>query len=235
MAISFKGLGSSKIQKTVLIKTTQSWTVPADVTSIELTMCSGGGAGTSTSGGGGSVDFTVLTVTPSSTHTVTIGAGGAKGSVPTSGSTSSFGSLFSVSPGFTGGRPGALGGAGSQKLDKVTTQWGGTDGGGIPTVSFAQPGFNGLGGGGGSVGAYWTNAANSSQTAGLYGAAGGGMGGTPQLSWNGSSFVLGVGTPAENAATNSGGGGGGGYATSTTTYGGNGGSGIAIIKYWSAL
>jgi hypothetical protein len=236
MPISFKSLGSSaKIQKTVIIKSTQSWTAPADVTSIELTMCSGGGAGQVETGGGGSVDFDVLTVVPSTAYTVTIGAGGAKGASPTNGSVSSFGALFAVQQGYAGGRPGARGGAGGRKLDKVTTQWGGTDGGGISTVSFAQPGYNGLGGGGGASGSYWTQSANSAQTAGFYGASGGGYGGTPQLSWNGSSFVLGVGTPAENGLANSGGGGGAGYATSTSTYGGNGGSGIAIIKYWSAL
>lgn len=249
MAINFSELGGGggggKFQKTEIIKSTQSWTAPADVTEVEVILCGGGGGGGAAyvgnssfgyaaSGGGGSMTFDILTVTPSSSYTITIGAGGsgapnsnaANGSA---GSSSSFGALLSIA------------------------------GGGFGTPGYSRkPGVPaGLGGAGGTGAAQLVNnSSNTAQqvyaaTAGSstvfgYGAGGGGGGfnhnhGSEPA--NGSTFGAGTGRydntsyGDEDALPNTGAGGGGGVGigSGTTDYtGGNGGSGVCVIKYWTA-
>lgn len=222
-------LSKATVQKTEIITSTQTWTVPAGVSQLELIMCGGGGGGAwgasqSSGGGGGSVDYTVLNVTPGSTHTITIGGGGAgAGSLNAKGSTggtSSFGSLFSVLGAEGGGsvnnsnNDGPIGGQGS-RLGGGGGNGASTSGTNAGTGNNGAPGAFGLGGGGGGS-AY----AVSSDFSGSPGANGGGRGGRAGTN------------PGTNAATNSGSGGGG--AGTTTNGPGNGGSGIAIIKYWTA-
>lgn len=206
---------AAKIQKTERITSTQSWTVPADVTSLEVILCGGGGgAGTAAAGfnhaaGAGSVDFAILTVSPSSIHTVTIGAGGAPNST---GGTSSFGSLFSIAGGGYGG----------------------------PNTRATPSRGSGLGGGGG-VRSQSTGVSGSNGGAGAFGlGGGGGAGGVNDNAWfagpgssGGGSGTAGV-SGAQNGYANSGGG-GGGADSNLGSNGGSGGSGVAIIKYWSAL
>ena len=104
------------IEKEDIIRSTQTWTAPADVNSIEVLLCGGGGSGDATNvstpvGGLGSVIKSYLTVTPNTTYTVTIGAGGAAPATGTdglSGSASSFGALLSID--------GATGGTNASKL-----------------------------------------------------------------------------------------------------------------------
>jgi hypothetical protein len=82
-----------------------SFTVPADVSIIYLEGVGGGGGGSGSSGGcGGIFRSGIFTVTPSSVHTVTIGAAGAGsgGAVGGTGGDSSFGSILSF-PGGSGG------------------------------------------------------------------------------------------------------------------------------------
>jgi hypothetical protein len=81
-----------------------SFTVPAGISSLKISVVSGGG-GTSGSYGGtggfGGFSQGVYTVTPGAVHTVTVGGGGASvtAGTPGSGGTSSFGSLISVTGG----------------------------------------------------------------------------------------------------------------------------------------
>jgi len=190
-----------KTQKIDIIKSTQSWTAPADVSSVEVILCGGGGGGGNYTpgvsgfdyqgaGGGGSLFYEKLNVTPESSYTVTIGSGGAGNSV---GGTSSFGALLTAvggsnGSGFSPGAPAGLGGpggfyeaTGSPYNQRLTSANGST-------------GAFGFGGGGGSTA---TQGANG------------------------------------NGAANTGSGGKGTTASGGT--GNPGGSGIAIIKYWSAL
>jgi len=110
--------GAAMTQKTVRITSTTSWTAPTGVTSVEVILCGGGGGGQGGSslanwgggGGGGSVTYSVLTVVPATSYTITIGAGGAGGSGSggaygsgSTGGTSSFGALLSIAGGGPGG------------------------------------------------------------------------------------------------------------------------------------
>lgn len=237
MPISFASLsggGASKIQKTEKITSTQSWTVPADVEQVEVILCGGGGSGAivtsaGAGGGGGSADYALLSVTPGESFTITIGAGGAgtKGyanAYGNNGTSSSFGSYFSVEPGIGGGREnyspynenwqlyggkgggkGSRGGVGMDSTTDVTMD--------------AGVGFMGYGAGGGWGGKQvWQSGAASN---------GAGAGGNYQII-------------AENAKANTGGGGGGHSCSGLSPVGngdggaGNGGSGVCIIKYWTA-
>lgn len=67
---------------------TDTWIVPAGITSI-LVECWGGGGGgsTATGGNGGGYIISLIAVTPGQTVSMTIGAGGAKGSVSVNGIT----------------------------------------------------------------------------------------------------------------------------------------------------
>lgn len=101
-------LGSSKIQKTEYIKSTQNWVCPGDVTEIEIILCGGGGGGSSGTGespGAGSVINDFLYVIPGTTYLVTIGAGGVgaiNSASTTVGGTSSFGSDLFIAGGGRG-------------------------------------------------------------------------------------------------------------------------------------
>lgn len=201
---------AAKVQKTKIITDTQSWTVPADVSSLEVILCGGGGGGNhnggaqANGGGGGSVFYNVLTVTPGSTHTVTIGAGGAINNF-TSATSSTFGSLMEAT-GAKGGMPAAAG---------IPAGLGGPGGGMDGTSSNGRPGLSGafgFGGGGGASGS--GGMSNAGSNGGGYGAD------------NGS-------REATAGAPNTGSGGGGGWGSSWPAKAG--GSGVCIIKYWSAL
>lgn len=113
---SYKG---QIIEHTDIITGTSTWTAPADVRQVDVLLCGGGGGGdTVGTGGAGSVNQKILSVTPGTTYTITIGAGGVGAASPTAGSTSSFGSLFSVAGGGAGTSsnlsdgPGGVGGFG---------------------------------------------------------------------------------------------------------------------------
>ena len=74
-----------------IIVSTGTWTAPAGVTKVRAIAIGGAGGGGSgccvaASGGGGGFDSGTLTVTPGTTYTVTIGAGGAGVSSGTGGS-----------------------------------------------------------------------------------------------------------------------------------------------------
>lgn len=199
-----------KMEYTVKITGTQSWTAPAGVTKVEVILCGGGGGGgganTGTSpgsGGGGSVDYGVLTVSPGTGYTVTIGAGGGVTSqaAGTAGSASSFGALLTAAGGPGGGFN--------------TSTAGSALGGGSGPGMNGAPGFGGFGGGGG--GGYYP--LNQGYVLPGGGASGGGRGG--------SSGALGTAAVANTGS------GGGGSGAGGALAGSAGGSGVCIIKYWA--
>lgn len=210
---------AAKYQRIVKITSTQSWTTPADVTSVEVLMCGGGGAGagqrSGTSsfrgGGGGSVDIRSFGVTPSTAYTITIGGGGA-GNISSvqapQGSTSSFGALFSVTGGYGGGLEDGRGSGYASPGGNAAGRGGSGGHGGYSSSTTGIPGSGYLGFGGGGAGG------------------GGGYFGT-------STDGGGGGAAGAVGLANTGGGGAANYNANTA--GGNGGSGIAFIKYWSAL
>lgn len=153
---------ATKIQKIDYITETSSWTAPNDVSSIELILCGGGGGGAnynntsgySGGGGGGSAYYTVLSVNPGSSYTITIGAGGAGVASGTVGdgsqgsesifSDSSLNAMFSAPGGLgsqsrKGGSGKGLGGAGGFIAMNSTYGGGGAIG---------QSGYHGYGSGG---------------------------------------------------------------------------------------
>lgn len=260
MPISYKSLGaSSKIQKTAVIKSTQSWTVPADVTSVDIVLCGGGAGGMagfasswSASGGSGSADIATLAVTPGSSYTITIGAGGppsmhSPGELPVKAGDSSFGNLFTVEGAWSwgtwgtttnnnlflySGKPGGkCGGQGARRFNPNNQ---GADVSGPEITVLAQTGIPeyGVGGGGGAGSHSWNLGKYSSTWMLQHGVNGGGR--ASLAGHDGSSWNIAAGSAGE---PNTGGGGGGGAYTGTGDWsaGHNGGSGICIIKYWSAL
>ena len=102
-----------------------TFTVPAGITKVKVTVVGGGGAGggfnntTGTrygGGGGGVADFKIVTgLTPASNITVTVGAGasGTTANTGGSGGTSSFGAFCSATGGSGGGSAVGTGGNGS--------------------------------------------------------------------------------------------------------------------------
>ena len=183
-----------------------TFTVPAGVTKVKVTVVGGGGGGrtatnsTSQGGGGsGGAAIKVITgLTPGGTVAVTVGTGGAAN---TNGVTSSFGAYCSatggVSPGLSSNNPGPGGDGGTATGGDINFTGGA--GGGGSGVSGTVAGNGGGGGcsifGGGGLGAVGTNAVNTA----------------------------GAGAPGTGAG---GGGGCGGPGT-----GGTGGSGIVIVEY----
>lgn len=243
MAISVIGgaAPAARYERTDRITSTQSWTAPADVTRVEIILCGGGGGGSEIAsssigggGGGGSVDYSVLTVTPLTAYTITIGAGGAGrqnslGGTGFDGGSSSFGALLTIGG---GGGGGITSPSTAHNIGGLRAGLGGDGGGGLsyqsatgtfsPTQS-GGPGAHNLGGGGGG------GIADNFRFEIAPGNAvnGGGRGGDARN--------LG----GLNGVANTGGGGGGGRGANNPSgsirNGGNGGSGVAIIKYWSAL
>jgi hypothetical protein len=118
-----------------LFASSGSWTCPAGVTRAKITVFGGGGGGTFSGcdgkGGLGGVGWNYFTVTPGTTYTVTIGAGGAGVTTGTSnaGGTTSFGALISATGGGStnGGADGINGScANSLVLTTVLTRFAST-------------------------------------------------------------------------------------------------------------
>lgn len=176
---------------------TYSWVAPAGVTSISVVVVGGGGGGETNyendGGGGGALAWVNnRTVVPGNSYSVTVGAGGARGTygvrpIPQSdtgagypGGTSSMSSLgvtveatggggasylnYLPGPGGTFSSP--SGGGGNGGAGGSSGEWSGAGGGGAG-------GYTGNGGDGGNMGAGGTTGANG---AGGGGAGGGGSG-----------------------------------------------------------
>ena len=186
----FEGWSTKTVVKTAIFTESGSWTVPANVTSVDVfLMGGGGGAGgnltydssyTSFGGGGGAgrLKKQQLTVTPGQSITVTIGAGGtagvdrtgtgSSGGVGSNGGSTSFGTLLSATGGNGGGGGStpASGGGGDGGA--------GSAGGGGGSCGGTHGGSGGNGdycGGGGASSS--TNANTKGGNGGTYGGGGG--------------------------------------------------------------
>lgn len=195
----------------------RTWTVPANVTSLQYLIVGGGGGGGSDNGGGGGAGGYLAgvstAVTPGDTALVVVGNGGAgaanASSTASNGGISRFASLI------------ALGGGGGGSIDNTAGADGGSAGGraanrsgnaesAIATTSPSQ----GNNGGGKSSGGYGGGGGGGASTAGANGGSNiGGNGGAGRVS-----NITGVNV------TYAGGGGGGGDSNTAGT-GGTGGGG----------
>lgn len=232
---------------------------------VEYVVVAGGGGGGTTRGGGagaggyrssvsgensggGNSAESVLTVTPGTTYTVTIGGGGAggiysPGTPGSNGSNSVFGSITSTGGGRGGGRQsgasqsgGSGGGGGSDYFSGSA----GTSGQGYAggTTSFTNYGAGGGGaaavgqsvssaGGNGGTGVASSITGSSVTRAG--GGGGGAYSGTAGTggAGGGGNGGLGGGNTGSAGTVNTGGGGGGGGDDAS---GGNGGSGVVLLR-----
>ncbi len=250
--------GAAQTQKTDIITTTGTWTSPAGVTRVDVILVGGGGAGggvigwnngSAGGGGGGGVLIQTLAISPSTAYTITIGAGGARSTGGADGGTggnTTFGSLATAFGGGGGrgvntfGNPLATGGSGGGESNDASGAFGGGGGGFVPAG-----GTQDLLGGAALQGNPGKTSSNVRQWQGLGGQAylnaygGGGGGGSATASSSVSAYQTGGanagrgargGTPGTAGVANFGGGGGGG---TNTQFAENGGSGVAIIRYWS--
>ena len=148
---------------------TQYWTAPQDVTSIETLVVAGGGGGTISGGGAGGVIYNAsYPVTPGQTYPITIGQGGtgcwSSGTVSQQGGNTSFSNLIAIGGGATtrdqssgnssGGFGGSGGGGSLNSTSSGTTYAGspGVAGQGYPGGSAVYWGTDLIGGGGGGSG-----------------------------------------------------------------------------------
>jgi len=222
----------------------------------------GGGAGgyrSSVQGelsGGGSSAESPITLTPLTAYTVTIGGGGAGGTLAAGkvglpGSNSVLGPITSLGGGgassYTStGSSGGSGGGGatgtaSSGLSGTTGQGyaGGNGMGYVNNTSTSAGGGGGAGGvgangsgsTGGNGGAARSSSINGSSVA-RAGGGGGGGGGTGGTATGGGGNGANLSNNGANGTANTGGGGGGGSSPAGTSYlGGAGGSGVVIIRY----
>ncbi len=201
-----------------------SWQAPAGVTSVTVEAWGGGGAGggrttTGSAGGGGGGAYAkkVITVTPLTSYSYTVGTGGAGGSGngPDGGVTQWVTGTDVKAAGGKGGLSITTKGLGGATADSAgTTTFKGGDGADGP----ASVG----GGGGGAAGSTAAGNNASGQTAGTGQTQDGGAGGA-----GGASNTNGT------AASVYGGGGGGANRTTSTRTGGSGGAGAIKITYSS--
>ena len=255
------GGAAAKSLSTVFINSTQSWTAPAGVTVVDLMLVGGGGAGGGVvgggsgsaggGGGGGGVVIHSVPVTPGTSYTVTIGAGGARSTGTGDGGlggNTTFGSLLTALGGGGGqgwasiGSTVAAGACGGGAASSNTSGYAGGGGGFYPVVGQPTPGTTrsvGLQGNNGnppSPANGNASAAGGGAYLGLFGAGAGGGSDNNVNGWNFGGYNAGrgslrfAGIQATAGVANFGGGGGGG---DTGAYPQNGGSGTCIIRYWS--
>ena len=250
---SFNFLPNPSVQPNVLYygtPGTYTWTAPAGVTSVNYLVVGGGGGGgdgvptrtTGAGGGAGGMLTGTLSVTPLTSYTVTVGAGGNPGTSPTNGGNSVFSSITSLGGGYGayGGQNGAQGGTGGSGGGTSGPFGGGTTAGGLGT---AGQGNNGgvasqysMSGGGGAGGPGLTVNGGNGLISSITGTAiyyAGGSGVVPGLG--------GGGRQADNPTSGfaaipgvDGLGGGGGGGSNPTTAAARGGSGVVILSYTNA-
>jgi hypothetical protein len=198
-------------------------TIASTAYSVDYLAAAGGGGGggaiymTTQGGGGGAgglLTASAVSVSPGTSYTITVGAGGAGGvanGVGTAGTNSGFGLIAT-----------AIGGGGGGSYSNGGPTAGGSGGGGSTgTVAAGAAGTAGQGFAGGTATAYASNSA----------ASGGGGGGSASVGANGSGGTGGAGgsgttsTISGSSAVYAGGGGGGGHSFGGTTTGGGGAGG----------
>lgn len=218
-------------QSVVTLTTGSSWTVPAGVNKITVECIGGGGGGASSNtsgrsgggGGGGAYASSLINVTPGTTYTIQIGAGGGAGG---NGNKTIFGNNLVVADGGIGAtnnsRNGGAGGQASSSVGQITFSGGNGGNGG-------NDGCGDGAGGGGSAGRSTQNGlngANGTSSGGGNGGAGTGISGAG---------AKGVDSHNNgNSGSNYGGGGGGakrGCASAFNRTGGSGAQGVIRITY----
>lgn len=150
-----------------------TWTKPANLKRIKVTVTGGGGAGysgdsTGYSGSAGGTSIKIIEAAAlGATETVTVGAGGAAGSPPTAGGTSSFGAHCS-----------ATGGTGGFLPNTANYPRGGAGAGGDINITGGSAGYNNGSGGGCSIygGGGGSSNMNGTYAHGSAGSCGGGGG-----------------------------------------------------------
>ena len=220
-------------------------TIASTAYSVDYLVVAGGGGGGSGGGGGGAgglVTSSGLSVSPGTSYTVTIGAGGpgATGATTTSGSNGTNSSLSTVTTAIGGGAGGSNS-TGTNGLSGGSGGGGGLTGvssaGGSGTAGQGFAGGNGIisqpypTGGGGGAGAAGGNAVSSTSGAGGIGVSSSYSGTATFYSGGGGGGAYLQGSPAGTAGAAGSGGGGAGSVTGTGTSGtantGGGGGGGA--------
>lgn len=243
--------------------TNDSFVAANDIRADILVVGGGGGGGLATTfvpaggGGGGEVVYKTNIGCNTATYGVTIGPGGAGGTLnpvinSKNGSSSVFGGYTATGGGAGGnngtqrsGNNGGSGGGGSRSYAggvSIASQGIGKNGGSSGGVLGSSAGG---GGGGGASQAGFNSSSNNGANGGqgltvaisgssrVYGSGGGG-GARSNVNGTGGTNAGGQGSP--NAVANYGGGGGGGQSTNdasanpTSNPGGNGGSGVVIVR-----
>ena len=220
-------------------------TIASTAYSVDYLVVAGGGGGGSGGGGGGAgglVTSSGLSVSPGTSYTVTIGAGGpgATGATTTSGSNGTNSSLSTVTTAIGGGAGGSNS-TGTNGLSGGSGGGGGLSGGtsvgGSGTAGQGFAGGNGIvaqpypTGGGGGASAAGGNAVSSTSGSGGVGISSSFSGSATFYAGGGGGGAYLQGTPAGTAGAAGSGGGGAGSATGTGTSGtantGGGGGGGA--------
>jgi hypothetical protein len=234
--------------QTEVITSGTTWTVPANVSSINVTCIGGGGAGggagsagrQSGGGGGGALAQTNnIAVTDGQLFNISVGAGGLGANNvagPPGGDTWFSSATTIMAKGGAGGARHGNGGQGGQAAASFGSLTRNGGNGGNPGNGSADCGGCGAGGGGGAAGT--TNVGNNGGNGSTSGNTGG-PGGVFRNNYGGAGGQGtnngGNGTSASNAANNFGGGGGGGKQASffgSQQRGGNGQQGAIIITYF---
>ena len=219
-----------------------AWVAVGDQTasySVDYLVVAGGAGGGSSGGGGGAGGFqsSNMIVDPTSSYTITVGAGGA---VDNNGSNSVFASVTSIGGGKGGpnGSPGSSGGSGGGGSYSNTTPGSGTSGQGFSGGygNYGNGGNTYGAGGGGGAGAAGSNSTGSNGGAGGVGQSSSISGTLTYYAGGGGGMGFSANTPNPGAGGNGGGGNGNSSGGSTNTGGGGGtgnagGSGIVIIRY----
>ncbi|UKJ06755.1 gliding motility-associated C-terminal domain-containing protein [Solitalea lacus] len=243
LLLNLVGVGSVLGQtQTQTFTSSGTFIVPPGVTSVSVSAWGGGGAGggvassSSRRGGGGGAGGSfaggTLSVTPGTTYTITIGAGGVGqvGLDGTNGASSSFGTSIIA----LGGPGGKVGNNFSQWGLKGTAPISGNTVNGTSQANWyggdgANAGNNDNGGGGGGSAGAGGNGADASGSNGGSGGSNGGIDGADGVS---------SGDGAGNDASSPGAGGGGARLNSdggNNFKGGNGGNGQVTITYTCAV
>jgi hypothetical protein len=241
---------------------TTSWIAPRGVTNVEYLVIAGGGGGagghggahggggggaggyrTNASGqssGGGATAESAFAVTPGTSYTVVVGAGGTSGAVRNIGGTggnSQFGTITALGGGgggsyYIGPTTGGSGGGAGASSNLITGANGTTNqgfkGGNTPTVDFTTNGA----GGGGSGGVGENGVDTGPMAAGGAGTSSSITGTSVTRAAGGSGGVGTTSAAGATATSNTGNGGSGGSATGNVEgVGGIGGSGIVVVRY----
>ena len=211
---SIKAYVDSQVTTKLTTGTGASWSVPASVSMVYVTMIGGGGSGggaiaDSTGGGGGGAGASIVnvpyTVTPSGTVTYTVGAGGAAGAAGADGNDGTASTFDDLTANF-----------GVKGENDTTAGTGGAVVTGDASGTTAGSPIQAIAGGDGAAG---TSAGNPN----------GGGGGSSIMKGAGAGSTTTTGTSA--TANTGGGGGGGGESGGGNSAGGAGGSGIIILMY----